>query len=74
MAKYFDYQILADGFVLKLKLCKNSSAIFPIYILLIVMRSEKNVWHLGHHPHLNTTRGCEKKQSSFSFIQFVKFV
>ena len=39
MAKFFDYQTLASGFVLKLKLCKNSSAIFPVDILLMVMKS-----------------------------------
>ena len=55
MAKYFDYQILANRFVLKVKLCKNSCAILPIDILLMVMRSKEIVWHLGHYPHLNTT-------------------
>ena len=38
MANYFDYQILANIFILKLKLCKNSSATFPIDILLMVMK------------------------------------
>ena len=37
MAKLFDLQILANRFVLELKLCENSSAIFPIDILLHVM-------------------------------------
>ena len=35
--------VLLVGGVLKLKLCKNSSAIFPIDILLMVMRSEEMV-------------------------------
>ena len=73
MAKPFDYQILANRFVLKLKLCKNSSAIFPIDILLMVMRSEEIVWHFGQHPHLNTTRdyhgGFKCTASSVVFCQ-----
>ena len=28
---------------------------FPVDILLLVMRSEEIVWHLGLHPILNTT-------------------
>ena len=55
MVTFFDYQILANRFVLKLKLCKNSSAIFPIDILLVVMGSEEIVCLLGQYPHLNTT-------------------
>ena len=56
MAKFFDYEILANRFVLKLELYKNSSAIFPIDMLLMVMRFKEIVWHLGQHPHLNTIR------------------
>ena len=56
-AIFFDNQILANRFVLKVKLCKNSSAIFPIDFLLIVMRSEEIVWHLSQRPLLNTTCG-----------------
>ena len=38
-------------------MCKNSSAIFAIDILLMVMGSEQIVRHLGQHfRHLNTTR------------------
>ena len=48
--------VSAYRFVQKLKSCKNSYVIFPIDILLMVMRFEKIVWHLGHHPNLNTTR------------------
>ena len=40
MSKFFDYQILADRFVLNLKKWKkNQGTIFPIDILLLVMRS-----------------------------------
>ena len=41
MVKLFNYQILASRsrFVLKLKWCKNLSAIFPIDVLLMVMKS-----------------------------------
>ena len=49
MAKYFDYQILAKRFV----------------FLLMIMRFEEIAWHVGHHHHLNTTRGvrlCSNKK------------
>ena len=39
MIKLFDYQLLVNTFVSKFELCKNSSAIFPFDILLMVMRS-----------------------------------
>ena len=42
--------------VLKLKLCENRSAIFPVEILLVVVRFQHRGWHLRQHPHLNATR------------------
>ena len=57
MAKYLDFQILANRFVLKLKLRKNSSAIFLFDIVLMVMKSQDFARHLGQYPHLNTTCG-----------------
>ena len=34
-----------------LKMCKNSSAIFPIDILLMVMESYDFASQIGQHPH-----------------------
>ena len=51
--------MLADRFVLNLKMRKNQGAIFPIGALLLVMREEEIAWHLGPYPHLNGT--CDKE-------------
>ena len=55
MDTFFDHQISANIYVLKLKQYKNSSAIFVIDILIMVIRSKEIVWHLNQHPHLNMT-------------------
>ena len=56
MANFFNYQILADRFVLNLKVSKKTQgAIFPIGLLLMVMGEEEIAWHLGPYPHLNST-------------------
>ena len=47
MTKIFDDQILANSV--------NTQYHFPIVVLLMIMNSTIFVWHLGHHPHLNTT-------------------
>ena len=55
MTLFLNYQILADWFVLNLKMWKNSSPIYPIDILLLVMKSEEIARHLGLHPIVNRT-------------------
>ena len=39
MANFLNYQILADRFVLNLKMWKIQGAIFPIGILLLAIKS-----------------------------------
>ena len=55
MAKFIHYLILANTVISKLKWNQNVSVIFPIYILLMVMKSAIFVWHIGLYPNLNTT-------------------
>ena len=64
MPKFVDYQILANTFVLKLKLCKILSAIFSIIIILFMVKKSYNfARHLGQQSHLNTTRGNDQIES-----------
>ena len=65
MAKYptinytsFSYNNIAKFLNTKLKWCKNSSTNFPIDILLMVMKFEEIIWHLGHY--LNMTHELQK--------------
>ena len=55
MATFFNYQILADRFVLNLKCEETQGAIFPFGVLLLVMREEEIARHLGPYPNLNST-------------------
>ena len=56
-------------FVLKLQMWKTEGALFPIDILLLVMRSEEIVWHLGLHPIVNTTCGTGHMKKWHLYIE-----
>ena len=64
MVKFFDYQILANRFVLKLKECKNLSDIFPIdghevrKNCLAPWSASPPVYDLSLSP---TNRSCDKE-------------
>ena len=53
MHKFIYYQILANILILKLKSNENISVLFPIDILLMVMKSAIFVWHPGPYTNLN---------------------
>ena len=55
MTKLFNYQILADRFVLNLKMWKTQGPIFPVDIVLLVMKSWDFCQALGPHPIMNMT-------------------
>ena len=55
IAKFIYYQILVNKLLFKLKHNENIIVIYPIDILLMLMKSAIFVWNLGPYRNLNTT-------------------